>query len=249
MSSSITSSGDDRQWPDDAAEELRARWRTSGLSGRAGRLAGGGAAGSKVSAVVSEVGDLDRAVYATVSAVPTPNLDDALRRLSLVADNSVLWFGVAGATALVGGRRGRRAAFDGVVAIGLTSLLVNQPLKRLLPRERPNRALHGVFTERQVPLPTSPSFPSGHSASAFAFANALGGELPWLALPVRGAAAAVAWSRIHTGVHYPGDVLVGSLIGGAVGEAVGWARRRHDLRHGRGPGLGRLRQRWGRSPG
>ena len=115
-----------------------------------------------------------------------------------------------------------------MVAIGLTSFVVNQPLKRLLPRSRPDRELHGVLTDRHVPLPTSPSFPSGHSASAFAFANALGGELPWVALPVRFAAAAVAWSRIHTGVHYPGDVIAGALIGGAVGEVVGAVRRRRD---------------------
>lgn len=193
-------------------------------------MAGGGARGSKVSAILAELGDLDRAIYASVSAVPTANVDDALRRLSLAADHSKLWFAVAGATATFGGRRGRQAAFDGVVAIGLTSLLVNQPLKRLLPRSRPDRELHGVITERHVPLPTSPSFPSGHSASAFAFANAVGGELPWLALPIRFLAAGVAWSRIHTGVHYPGDVLAGGLIGGAVGEVVGTLRRRRDVR-------------------
>jgi undecaprenyl-diphosphatase len=141
-----------------------------------------------------------------------------------------LWFGVAGATALLGGARGRRAAADGVIALGITSLVVNVPLKRMLPRARPDRELHGVLTNRHVPLPSSTSFPSGHSASAFAFANALGDELPWVAFPVRIAAAAMAWSRIHTGVHYPGDVIVGALIGGAVGEVVGTVRRRLDDR-------------------
>jgi undecaprenyl-diphosphatase len=87
-----------------------------------------------------------------------------------------------------------------------------------------------VLTDRHVPLPTSPSFPSGHSASAFAFATAFGGELPWVALPLRVAAAAVSWSRIHTGVHYPGDVVAGAVVGGAVGEAVGAFRRRREGR-------------------
>lgn len=171
---------------------------------------------------------MDRAIYAAVHEVPSPTLDETLRRLSRSADHGALWFAVAAATALIGGRRGRRAALDGVVALGIASFVVNVPLKLLLPRTRPDRELHGVITDRQVPLPRSPSFPSGHSASAFAFANALGGELPWVALPVRFAAAAVAWSRIHTGVHYPGDVIVGALIGGAVGEVVGTVRRRLD---------------------
>jgi undecaprenyl-diphosphatase len=201
----------------------------TGLAGRIERWVPG-AAGYRAAAAVSELGDIDRAIYAAVAEVPTPTLDDALRRLSIAADHSKLWIGTAAATALLGGRRGRRAAFDGMVAVGITSFLVNQPLKRLLPRTRPDRELHGVLTDRHVPLPTSPSFPSGHSASAFAFANALGGELPWVALPVRFAAAAVAWSRIHTGVHYPGDVIAGALIGGTVGEVVGTVRRRLDDR-------------------
>lgn len=202
----------------------------SGLAGRIGRIAGDGADGGLVTSLATELGQLDQAVYAAVASVPTPTLDRGFRELSLLANQSKLWFGIAGVTALVGGRRGRRAAIDGVLAIGITSFVVNQPLKRLLPRTRPDRELHGVHLDRHVPLPTSPSFPSGHSASAFAFANALGGELPWVALPVRFAAAAVAWSRIHTGVHYPGDVIVGALIGGAVGEVVGTVRRRIDDR-------------------
>ena len=76
-----------------------------------------------------------------------------------------------------------------------------------------------------MPLPTSPSFPSGHSASAFAFANAMSGELTWVAFPVHFLAGAVAWSRVHTGVHFPGDVVVGALIGSAVGDVVGTVRR------------------------
>ncbi len=202
----------------------------SGLAGRVGRMIGDGRAGQLTSSVVGELGAIDQAIYAAVHEVPTPTLDERFRQLSLLADQSKLWFGIAGATALLGGKRGRQAAIDGVVAIGLTSFVVNVPLKRLLPRTRPDRELHGVLTQRQVPLPTSTSFPSGHSASAFAFANALGGELPWAALPVRAAAAAVAWSRIHTGVHYPGDVIAGALIGGAVGEVVGTVRRRRDDR-------------------
>lgn len=176
-------------------------------------------------AVVDDLEAMDLAVYGAVAGVSTPRLDKALRTLTIAADNSKLWFGIAGATALFGGRRGRQAAIDGVIAIGITSFVVNQPLKRLLPRRRPDRDHFQVIAGRQVPLPTSPSFPSGHSASAFAFANALSGDLIWVAFPVHFLAGAVAYSRIHTGVHFPGDVLVGALLGSAVGDVVGTVRR------------------------
>lgn len=175
--------------------------------------------------VVEDLEALDHAVYGAIAKVPSPTLDTALRRLTKLADNSKLWFGIAGVTALVGGRRGRRAALDGVIAIGLTSFVVNQPIKRLMPRRRPDRDRFEVDEKRQVPLPTSPSFPSGHSASAFAFANAMGGELPWLAFPVHFLAGAVAYSRVHTGVHYPADAMVGALLGAGVGDVVGTVRR------------------------
>ncbi len=206
------------------------RARGTGLAGRAGRLAGGGSAGYRTETAVSELGNLDRNIYRAVAATPTPTLDEAFRKVSLVADHSLVWIGIAGVTALFGGRRGRAAAFDGVTSIVVASLVVNAALKPVLPRDRPDRELHQVHVARHVPLPSSTSFPSGHSASAFAFANGVGGEMPELAVPLRLAAAAVAWSRIHTGVHYPGDVIAGSLIGGAAGEAVGWARRRRDRR-------------------
>jgi len=69
-------------------------------------------------------------------------------------------------------------------------------------------------------MPTSTSFPSGHAASGFAFASAIGRDHPWLSLALRSLAAAVAYSRVHTGVHYPGDVVAGALIGARTGQAV-----------------------------
>jgi membrane-associated phospholipid phosphatase len=82
-----------------------------------------------------------------------------------------------------------------------------------------------VPTGRMVKMPDSTSFPSGHSASAFAFATAVGDELPLAWLPLHAVAAAVTYSRVHTGVHYPGDVLVGSLMGTGAAVAVRYTGR------------------------
>jgi undecaprenyl-diphosphatase len=84
-------------------------------------------------------------------------------------------------------------------------------------------------------MPLSPSFPSGHAASGFAFAAAVGGTLPAAAAPLRFAASAVAYSRVHTGVHYPGDVVVGALIGSTIGECVAVASRVFERRRRRRP--------------
>ena len=62
-------------------------------------------------------------------------------------------------------------------------------------------------------MPISTAFPSGHSATAFAFATAVGHVLPAASLPLHGLAALVAYSRVHAGVHYPGDVVSGALAG------------------------------------
>jgi membrane-associated phospholipid phosphatase len=169
---------------------------------------------------IRQLGDVDRAMYQAIAATPTPALDVPLRRLSRAADKSRLWLATAGLLALAGGPRGRRAAVRGATAIGVTSAVVNLAVKPLSYRSRPDRAGAGVPGVRQVAMPVSTSFPSGHSASAFAFAAAVSRERPWLALAAGFAAAAVAYSRVHTGVHYPGDTVVGSLIGASAGLAV-----------------------------
>ena len=167
-----------------------------------------------------ELGAVDRAVYQAVARTPTGTLDDPVRRLSAAADKSKLWLGIAAVVALAGGRRGRRAALEGVVAIGVSSATINLGVKQVARRRRPDRVRPALFENRHVPMPGSTSFPSGHAASAFAFAYAVGRHLPGLAVPIRLLAAAVAYSRVHTGVHYPGDVVIGSVAGSGTAAMV-----------------------------
>jgi undecaprenyl-diphosphatase len=180
---------------------------------------------SAVATVLHELSEVDRAIYRAIAATPTPTLDEPLRRLSSLANHSKLWLGAAGALFVLGGRTGRRAAVTGLVAVGVNSALVNVPMKFASGRARPDRETAGVPAQRWVPMPTSTSFPSGHSASGFAFAEGVAGSMPVLAVPLRGLAAIVAYSRVHTGVHYPGDVIIGSLVGATIGEATSLVSR------------------------
>jgi undecaprenyl-diphosphatase len=165
-----------------------------------------------VRAVLSDLRAVDGALYAAVAATPTPTLDRKLRRLSHAADHSKISLSVAALLALAGGRP-RRAAAVGVGAVALASASANLFGKRLVRRARPDREAARVSVDRQVPMPSSASFPSGHTASAVAFATAVGVLLPPAALPLGVLAGAVGYSRVHTGVHYPGDVVAGAVLG------------------------------------
>jgi membrane-associated phospholipid phosphatase len=163
---------------------------------------------------------LDAAVYGAIARTETPSLDEAMRRLSRAADLSKLNFAAAALLAAAGGPAGRRAARLGLASLGVTSVLVNVALKPLGRRARPDREHHTVPAARHVSMPASASLPSGHSASAFAFATGVGQAMPTAAAPLRLLAAAVAYSRVHTGVHYPGDVLAGALVGSTVAQVT-----------------------------
>jgi len=176
--------------------------------------------------VLGDLAAVDEAVYRAVAATPSPTLDRDLARLSRAADRSVLWMGIAAGLAVAGGASGRRAAAAGLASVAVTSALTNAGLKHLHGRPRPDAVGAGVGVGRSVRMPRSASFPSGHAASAFAFATAAGAELPLLAFPLRCLAAAVAYSRVHGGAHYPGDVVGGALLGGSIAAAVGRGMRR-----------------------
>lgn len=176
--------------------------------------------------VLRRLGTADRAAYRAVAQMSTPWLDGPLRRVSGFANFSKPWFLAAAVLAVFGGARGRRAAATGVAAIGVTSFVVNQPMKLAGERRRPHRTQLGVPEDRWVRMPSSASFPSGHSASAAAFAVSVGQVLPQLRLPLRAAAAVVGFSRVYTGVHYPGDVVAGASVGAVLGRLTSTAAAR-----------------------
>ena len=168
---------------------------------------------------------IDAAAYAAVARIDLPPLDQAMSRLSRAANYSRLWLGAAALLSVFGGSRGRQAAIEGFVAIGVTSAIVNVAMKPISRRPRPERE---VLTGRHVRMPVSLSFPSGHAASAFAFVTGVARVEPRASAALHGLAAAVAYSRVHTGVHFPADVIAGALIGVGLARLTGILRERRS---------------------
>jgi undecaprenyl-diphosphatase len=163
---------------------------------------------------------VDIALYAAIAQTRTPSLDRAMARLSHAANFSRLSLASAAVLAATGGPTGRRAAARGLASVAVTSGVVNLVAKPLGDRRRPDRAGEQVPVARHVPMPASTSFPSGHAAAAFAFATGVGHVLPPAAIPLQALAALVAYSRVHTGVHYPADVVAGALIGTTLAQGT-----------------------------
>jgi YegS/Rv2252/BmrU family lipid kinase len=171
--------------------------------------------------------DADRAALRGVAGRRLPVVGALLPRLSRAADHGVLWGCVAAGISVLGGARGRRAAVRGVASLALASAVSNVAVKGVSGRTRP-RLEDSVPAHGPRRAPVTSSFPSGHTASAFAFATGASTEWHALAPPLFGTAAAVGFSRVYTGVHYPSDVVVGAALGivlGAVTRTLPRGRR------------------------
>lgn len=84
-------------------------------------------------------------------------------------------------------------------------------IKRWVKRKRPFDNLEGI--RFLIAPPDQFSFPSGHTAGAFVFAVLLGHLFPIFSFPLLFWASLVGYSRIYVGVHYPTDILAGSILG------------------------------------
>ncbi|ATW51548.1 bifunctional phosphatase PAP2/diacylglycerol kinase family protein [Streptomyces xantholiticus] len=162
----------------------------------------------------------DRRLLHAVAAREWPGAEPVLPRLSRSANHGLLWFGAAAGIAALGrGARSRRAAVRGVASLAVASAVINTVGKRSVRRARP--LLDAVPVIRQLKRqPFTTSFPSGHAASAAAFATGVALESKAWGAVVAPVAASVAFSRVYTGVHYPSDVLAGAALGVGAAFAV-----------------------------
>jgi membrane-associated phospholipid phosphatase len=154
----------------------------------------------------------DVALYRFVRRdLSSPALDGPLRALTIAGEHAACWYalGVAGAALDRANRPRWRRAMRAI----LVTQLLNTALKALFRRKRPAQQDLPAL----VPVPTSLSFPSAHAATSFCAARAFA---PLVAVPLAPVAAAIAFSRVYFGVHYPSDVLVGAGVGALVAGAL-----------------------------
>ena len=164
---------------------------------------------------------IDQAIFVFLNAsLANPVFDVSM---PILTDLNRHWWGLTafGAAWLLlfwrGGRRGRVVATLLFLVILLTDQLNSAVLKDLFQRARPCHVIDGVRAVAQVHLLVDCgggySFPSSHAANNFAAAFLLSHFYRRWWVTFYGFAAAVAFSRISVGVHYPSDILGGAVVG------------------------------------
>jgi undecaprenyl-diphosphatase len=133
-----------------------------------------------------------------------------------------------------GGRKGKTVVLLLIPAIALSDVVSAKAIKHVFERVRPCDALPDV--RQLVHCGSSPSFPSNHAFNMFTAATILARFYSWRAgLAAFTVAAAVGYSRVYVGVHYPLDVLGGAALGVLWGWSVVWLYRRWAARGGGPP--------------
>lgn len=142
-----------------------------------------------------------------------PAIDRVFYSASALGDYSLIWL-------LLGAARGLRSDRDTDAAIrlgvclGIESAVVNQGIKRLVPRNRP---VPRIPRPLRLRTPRTTSFPSGHASAGFTaatlFVDSGGSPAVWYPL-----AALVGLSRVHVSIHHASDVVAGAVVGLAFGR-------------------------------
>ena len=140
----------------------------------------------------------------------------AVADYSRTGEHAAIWLGLGLAGAALSRDEAPRRRWLRGVRIVAAAYGLNFAVKVAVRRPRPE--LPGL--PPLSPTVSRLSFPSAHATTSFAAARAYRGLAPSWAL--YGAAVAFAASRPYLGVHYPSDVLAGTLLGTAIAQA--WAR-------------------------
>jgi undecaprenyl-diphosphatase len=139
-------------------------------------------------------------------------LDPIFVGASWIGSYGLVWMAIAAVYWWVTRKPYLLMAVAGCIAL---AEILNYGLKLLIDRERPPASF--AEPETLVHTPGTPSFPSGHSVTAFLGATLISFSRARWAIWLYLLAALIAWSRVYVGVHYPLDVLAGAALGTALG--------------------------------
>jgi undecaprenyl-diphosphatase len=160
------------------------------------------------SAAMSRLFEIDRLALRAVRHREHRYATRIMRTLTRAGDMDA-W--LAHAAILVATSTITAAGLRYMAASGLIATLVAAVLKRTIRRPRPRQLEAGLGGS--LADPDAFSFPSGHSAVAFAVATAAVRTAPAIGPAELTLAVGIAFSRIYLGAHYPIDVLMGITIG------------------------------------
>ena len=185
---------------------------------------------------------LDARVYLAINHLPHTQLTNQLMYgLTVIMNGGFGWIAGLVAAAMLDKRRGRQALLQILPPLWFATMTVEYPIKYYFRRKRPFIDIVQAIAVGKKP--GTFSFPSGHSAAAFAGAWLLSRHYPELRPLWYSIASTVGFSRVYLGAHYPGDVLSGALTGTALAELTRWLIEQGDQLNDQGV-LDQLRERF-----
>ena len=154
---------------------------------------------------------IDLALYKKIRALAVdPERTRYIKAYSSLGEHGAVWLGL-GTTGAVLDRARRPRWKRATVTVG-GAYLISTTIKVAIGRKRP--AVENL--PHLMETPTGLSFPSSHSSSSFAAAQAFGKLLP--PGPLYLAAGSMAFTRLYLGVHYPSDIAAGAVLGTFLGR-------------------------------
>ena len=157
-----------------------------------------------------------------IQSLRNPLFDSFFKLFTTIGNHGELWILII--VILLFTKRYRKIALFALGALILEVVLVEGIIKGIFERPRPFLLHENI--QLIIPKPLGFSFPSGHTASAFAVATLLFLNKVPLRKTIIGLAVLMGFSRLYVYVHYPTDVLAGMILGIGVGWFVYYIQRK-----------------------